>query len=75
MMTRRNLTIWIAAALDDQDAITLLSNHYFAGVGKLNSTWMDGLTGKTSWIYNATGMINSMLVEQKIVTKASDVTP
>jgi len=54
MGSERNLTIWIAATrpVPDQEAVTLLSNHWFSGKEQLPKTWLTSLTGPNTPIAN-----------------------
>jgi len=74
MLSRRNLTIWIAAARGDAGAIAELNSHWFSGELKLPATWGACLYGPESWIMNSTTAINQKLVSQGIVSKEEDVT-
>lgn len=58
MGSERNLTIWIAATRLDQEAITLLSNHWFSGKEQLPKTWLTSLTGLNTPIANMITTIN-----------------
>jgi len=74
MLSRRNLTIWIAAARGDAGAIAELDSHWFSGELKLPATWGACLYGPDSWIMNSTTAINQKLVSQGIVSTEEDVT-
>jgi len=37
MSTERNLTIWVAAKLGNADAVSVLQNHWFGGMYRLNA--------------------------------------
>jgi len=46
----RNLSIWVAAALNNTEAQTELKSHWFSGVYQLSDTWYGNLTGWNSTI-------------------------
>lgn len=63
MSTTRNLSIWVAASMSDQEAIETLKNHYWSGTSfKLDAKGLEEITGIASHLFEKVAILAEKLL-------------
>lgn len=75
MSTERNLTIWMAAALNDTEAQNTLKSHWFGGNFTISNEWFANLTMWNSTIATMIGTVNGKLITANYFNLTSEITP
>lgn len=74
MSSEANLTIWIAATLNDSTAIAALQKHVFSGDIYISSAWLTSLTESTGTIAGMITLANSALISGGYFANEAEIT-